>query len=133
MACTEIKGPTKSLDMCSLPIQVFLVQGCGSLLIFNKRLEQFGQSGCFDILAISYLTFFSFCAAYFCPFVKSIYLNTQIKITGTVRSRSMSTFVQRTLTYFVRGNITVRLTSCLTGQNLAKQANLFIVSIQQNS
>ena len=29
--------------------------------------------------------------------------------------------------------ITVRLTSCSTGWDLAKQANLFIVSIQQNS
>ena len=40
---------------------------------------------------------------------------------------------QRTLTYFVRGKITVWLTSCLTGKDLAQQANLFIVSIQQNS
>ena len=41
--------------------------------------------------------------------------------------------VWRTLTFFVRGNITVWLTSCLTSQDLAKQANLFIVLTQQKS
>ena len=40
---------------------------------------------------------------------------------------------QRTLIYFVRGSITVQLTSCLTGLDLAKQVNLLIVWIQQSS
>ena len=45
----------------------------------------------------------------------------------------MGYLLQRTLTYFIRGNITIWLTSCLTGWDLAKQANMFVVSIQKNS
>ena len=35
-------------------------------------------------------------------------------------------------THFVRGSITIRLTSCLTGLDLAKQVNLLTVLIKQN-
>ena len=34
---------------------------------------------------------------------------------------------QRTLTYFVRGSITVQLISCLTGLDLAEQVNLLLI------
>ena len=30
-------------------------------------------------------------------------------------------------TYFVRGSITVQLTSCLTGQDLSKQVNVLLI------
>ena len=40
---------------------------------------------------------------------------------------------QRTLTYFVRGSITVWLTSCLTGLDLAKQENLLMIKNKQSS
>ena len=42
-------------------------------------------------------------------------------------------FKQRTLTYFVRGCITVWLTSCLTGLDLTKQVNLFLIKHKQSS
>ena len=40
---------------------------------------------------------------------------------------------QRTLTYFVRGSITVWLTSCWNGLDLAKQVNLFLIKRKSNS
>ena len=40
---------------------------------------------------------------------------------------------QRTLTYFIRGSITVRLTSCLTGLDLAEQVNLLLIKHKQSS
>ena len=40
---------------------------------------------------------------------------------------------QRTLTYFLRGSITVWLTKCLTGLDLAKQVNLLLIKHKQNS
>ena len=42
-------------------------------------------------------------------------------------------FMQRTLAYFVRGSITVWLTSCLTGLDLAKQVNLLLIKHKQSS
>ena len=39
----------------------------------------------------------------------------------------------RTLTYFERGSVTLRLTSCLTGMDLAKQENLLLIKHQQSS
>ena len=38
---------------------------------------------------------------------------------------------QRALTYFVRGSIAVRLTSCLTGLDLTKLVNLYLVQHKQ--
>ena len=40
---------------------------------------------------------------------------------------------QRTLSYFVRGSITVQLTSCLTGLDSTKLANLYLMQHQENS
>ena len=40
---------------------------------------------------------------------------------------------QRTLTYFERGSITVQLTSCLTGFDLAKQVNVLWIKPKQSS
>ena len=40
---------------------------------------------------------------------------------------------QRTLTYFVRGSITVLLTSCLTDLDLTKRFNLYLIQHQQSS
>ena len=37
------------------------------------------------------------------------------------------------LTYFVRGSITVRLTSCLTGSDLAKRVNVLWIKHKQSS
>ena len=37
---------------------------------------------------------------------------------------------QRTLTYFVRGSITVQLTSCLTGLDLTKQVKLLSIQLE---
>ena len=43
-------------------------------------------------------------------------------------SRYFRRFSQRTLTYFVRGSIIVRLTSSLTGSDSIKQVNLHLMS-----
>ena len=40
---------------------------------------------------------------------------------------------QRTLTYFVRGSITVSLTSCLPGLDLADQVNLLLIKHKQSN
>jgi len=40
---------------------------------------------------------------------------------------------QRTLTYFVRGGITVRVTSCLTGLDSTKLVNLYLIQQKQSS
>ena len=40
---------------------------------------------------------------------------------------------QKTLTYFIRGSITVQLTSCLTGLDLAKQVNQLLIKLKQSS
>ena len=40
---------------------------------------------------------------------------------------------KRTFTYFVRGRITVRLTSCLTGLDLAEQLNMLLMKYKQGS
>ena len=40
---------------------------------------------------------------------------------------------QRTLTYFVKGCITVQLTSCLTGLDSTKLVNLYLVQHKQSS
>ena len=42
-------------------------------------------------------------------------------------------FVQRTLTYFIRGTITVWLTTCLTGLDLAKQVNMLLIKHKQSN
>ena len=39
----------------------------------------------------------------------------------------------RTLTYFVRGSITVQLTSCLIGLDLAKQVSMLLIQHKQSS
>ena len=41
--------------------------------------------------------------------------------------------VSRTLTYFVKGSITVSLTSCLTGLDSTKQVNMLLIQHQQSS
>ena len=41
--------------------------------------------------------------------------------------------MHRILTYFVRGSITVQLTSCLTGLDLTKQVNLLFIHHEQSS
>ena len=41
--------------------------------------------------------------------------------------------MQRTLTYFIRGNITVQLTSCLTGLDSTKQVNMLLIQHKQSS
>ena len=46
-----------------------------------------------------------------------------MKGSSRVCAKRKDEFVQRTLTYFVRGNITVRLTSCLTGLDSAVLLN----------
>ena len=40
---------------------------------------------------------------------------------------------QRTLTYFVRESITVQLTSCVTGWDLAKRENVLCIKDKQSS
>ena len=40
-------------------------------------------------------------------------------------------FIPRTLTYFLRGSITVQLTSCLTGLDLTKLVNLYLILHKQ--
>ena len=40
---------------------------------------------------------------------------------------------QKTLTYFVRGSITARLTSCLTGLDSTNQANMLLIQHKQSS
>ena len=40
---------------------------------------------------------------------------------------------QITLVYFVRGSITVQLTSCLTGLDLTKLVNLDLIQHKQSS
>ena len=39
----------------------------------------------------------------------------------------------RILTYFVRGSITVWLTSCQTGLDLTKQVNMLLIQHEQSS
>ena len=41
--------------------------------------------------------------------------------------------MQKTLTYFIRGSITVWLTSYLTGLDLAEQVNLLLIKHKQSS
>ena len=48
---------------------------------------------------------------------------------GTQNGRRLH---QRTLTYFVRGSITVWLTSYLTGLDLTKPENMFLIQHQQS-
>ena len=40
---------------------------------------------------------------------------------------------QRTLTYFIRGSITARLTSCLTGLALTKLVHVYLIQHKQSS
>ena len=40
---------------------------------------------------------------------------------------------QRTLSYFVRGSITVQLTSCLTGLDWAELVNILSIKLKQSS
>ena len=40
---------------------------------------------------------------------------------------------QRTLTLFLRGSITVQLTSCLTGLDLTKFVNFYLIQHKQSS
>ena len=42
-------------------------------------------------------------------------------------------FSQRTLTYSVRGSVTVRPTSCLTGLGSTKQVNMLLIQHKQSS
>ena len=41
--------------------------------------------------------------------------------------------IERTLIYFVRGGITVRLTSCLTALDSTKLVNIYLIQHKQSS
>ena len=42
-------------------------------------------------------------------------------------------FLQRTLAYFLRGSITVQLTSCLTGLDSTKQVDILLIQHKRSS
>ena len=47
------------------------------------------------------------------------------------RKKNFLSIVQRSVTYFVRGSITVWLTSCLTGLDLTQLVNVYLIQHNQ--